>query len=255
MLAAAEFAADNAPWLGPAIGYGAYRATRAARNYFLPNNQMPMQQRGYKRTAQATAFNKRRKQRNFRRQQPIRPQASLDQVAYTKLRDLGGNFNGTRTAAGHVVLTARLQDFITCQAYTRYRQLYEYVKILAMKVTIYVKDPNATPIAWSYVQFDDDDTQEDANVYMKQPNLWTHQLSQTKPNSRRVDLGKMPRFREWHKTGEVTADFATGNDYKAAIKLMIPNAPVNTVIQIWKEYTVAFKGIKETTVADTIVVS
>jgi hypothetical protein len=227
---------------------------RPPQNNNLNYNQMPLQ-RGYKRTATATAFNKRRKTRNAARRPPMRPQASLDHTVYTKLRDIGGNFNGQLSTGGHACLTCRVQDFVTCQAFIRYRQLYEYVKIDSMKVTIFIKDPNATPLCWSYVQMDDDVVQEDSNIFMKQPNLWTHALSQTRPNSRRLDLKGMPRFREWHKTGEVNSDFVTGSDYKAAIKIMVPNCPAGTVVQIWKEFTCAFKCIKETTIADQLATS
>lgn len=238
-------------WPLAATTYLGYRAARGAYNYFRSNNNMPIfQRRGYKRprtAARPYVPNKRPRYapKRFPRFKQMPYQVPGNVVKLQKLSHY------TQSGAGDMGKVMRTVDLLSTSGWTKYKNLFEYMKVIKMKLTIFAEEPNKSPIAFTYCTLDDHDLQTAEDVFTRQKNCYTHHLSTDKVNSRTLSLQQLALFRDFFKVDQATTLLDTETGMRASIKLLIPNIPDTCKIQLLQQWTVAFRHPRDVTALDT----
>lgn len=257
-LLAAEIAADHIPLLATgAAGYLGYRAYRQ-RDSNLNSNTREMVQRKrvyesrapYRAPAKRPRFAPKRRY-NF----PLykSPKTFNQGLCYAKLNRLQyyETWGGTTSSGNQTIPTVnqsfivRARHILACDNWQRHYNMYTYMKLISMKVTFIIQEPNKAPLCLTYTQLDDDDAQAALGTFMRQPTLRKHMITADKKNSRTLQLGALSQFNDFMKTDDAQANLAGGTTYDASIKILFPNIPDGVVIQLLEEHTVAFRGVRD----------
>lgn len=128
----------------------------------------------------------------------------------------------------------KLSDLTSAPAWSRIAAQYDLYRIHSLQLKVFSTDGLTSML--TFPSYDDATSVTDRTIFLKNPGLYNHPLGRDKTCQRTIKLGGNPRFHDFLKTANATADLVTASTHDASIKYCIltngvANNPANNEAQ------------------------